>query len=118
VLRALWLVLPCLLIALAGPVAQADDRQYDLKQVEPRTGSLFRRYEVQGSKVPINKRYDEFTEEEKKLIKELYEHIGPGDEPPFPADGLKPIFDAVRQAQNKLLVKGQLILLVTVAPSG
>jgi len=44
--------------------------------------------------------------------------MGPGDEPPFPVDGMKPIFNAVKKAQYKLKARGELNLAVTVGPDG
>lgn len=107
-----------LLVALCCSAAQADDRQYNIKQDEPRTGSMIRRYEIQGSTLPINKRYHELSAGEREFLNSMYENIRPGDEPPFPAEGLKPIYDSVRKAQQKLLVTGKLILVVTVDSSG
>ena len=110
--------LSSLVVALYCPVALPADRQYDIKQDKPRTGSVVRRYEVRNSTLPINKRFHELNASERELLNSLYENIQPGDEPPFPAEGLKTIYDAVGKAQQKLLVSGTLILVVTVSPSG
>jgi hypothetical protein len=44
-----------------------------------------------------------------------YESIAPGDEPPFPLDGLKPV---VWKGQAKLLGTGELFLIATVEANG
>jgi outer membrane biosynthesis protein TonB len=56
--------------------------------------------------------------EERDAIHRYYEKIETGDEPPFPAEGLRPVHGAVAKAQQKLLVTGQLILLASVGPDG
>jgi hypothetical protein len=91
--------------------------EYGIK-ADPQTGSNIRRYAVKATGIPINRRYDELTQEQKAIINAWYERIDPGDEPPFPARGLKPILDAVRQAQQKLLVSGELLLYASIDPAG
>lgn len=98
--------------------AQTSKSEFGIREEEPRTGSMIKRYIVYGSALPVNKRYHEFTPEEKALLNQFYEKIEPGDEPPFPVDGLRPILEAVQKAQAKLLVQGDLILLVEVAANG
>lgn len=72
-----------------------------------------------GGIVPCDKRYAaELTPEQQAAVTALYEQIGPGDEPPYPADGLAPIFKAVAAAQQKLQVTGSLTMAVQVNPQG
>jgi hypothetical protein len=44
--------------------------------------------------------------------------VEPGDEPPFPADGLAPLYDTIRLGQQKLKVRGDLEVAVTVGSGG
>ena len=108
----------CLASAQWHGVAQTSKPEYGIREDTPRTGSMIRRYNVEGSSVPINKRYSEFTAEEKDRLNRYYETMVDGDEPPFPIDGLRPVYDAIRKAQAKLLVTGNLRLLVTVDSNG
>ncbi|HUR88098.1 MAG TPA: hypothetical protein VMZ74_03335 [Ramlibacter sp.] len=98
-------------------LAQTSAPQYTVNE-EPPTGSAIRRTITSPAQVPINKRYDELTLEEKQSLNQNYESMGPGDEPPFPAYGLKPIYTAVGRVQQKLLVKGDLLLFATVDQEG
>lgn len=66
----------------------------------------------------MNRRYHELTDAERQVVNEFYEDVAPGDEPPFPADGLKPIIQAVYKAQRKLQVEGELKLIVSVDANG
>jgi len=108
----------CLLGLSLSSHAQSQKPEYGIKEDQPTTGSSIKRYVVTGSVVPINKRYGEFTAEEKATLNQYYESIAQGDEPPFPAEGLRPIYDAVRKAQAKLLVNGDLTMLATVSAEG
>jgi hypothetical protein len=48
----------------------------------------------------------------------MYEAIPEGDEPPFPLEGIKPIFNVVKKAQSKRAARGQLDLAVMVGADG
>ena len=104
-------------------VAQAHSQslppaEYGIKQDQPTIGSNIRRYAVKPGRIPINRRYAELTAEERAIVHAPYENIAPGDEPPFPVDGLRPLFDAIRKGQRYLLVKGSLRLVATVDSNG
>ena len=102
----------------ASVAAQTSVPQYGIKEDQPRTGSNIRRYLVEGRRIPNNKRYDELTADEKASVNRYYERIEPGDEPPFPTDGLRPIDSALLKAQAKLLVSGELFLVASVGTDG
>lgn len=110
-------IVACALLAAA---AVADDAppQYNLKEDGPRTGSRLREVQTSGFQVPINRRYDQLSAEEKAKVHAQYEGLREGDEPPFPADGLKPLYDAIRNAQNKLMADGMLTLIADVNEQG
>ena len=99
-------------------VAQTSLPQYGIKEDQPRTGSIIKRNLVFGRRVPNNKRYDELTADEKASVKGYYEQMEPGDEPPFPTDGLRSIDSALLKAQAKLLISGELTLVASVDADG
>jgi hypothetical protein len=99
-------------------VAQTTEPEYAIKQDRPLAGSHIRRDAVRGKALPINRTYQQLSPEQRALVHSWYESIPPGDEPPFPAEGTKPVHDAVRKGQAKLLVKGELMLIATVEASG
>src|ERR1044072_1103925 len=80
------------------------------------TGTILKRDIKWESKIPLNKTYGELTPEQKAELHKMYETLKPGDEPPFPAEGIKPIFSAVKKAQRVLKARGQLDMKVTVGP--
>jgi hypothetical protein len=100
-------------------LAQTSPPEYTIRG-EPHTpiGSALRPTLASGGNLPFNKTYDELTVEEKETLNKCYESMGPGDEPPFPARGLKPFYTAVIKVQQKLGVWGMLTLVATVNPEG
>ena len=106
------------LAALTASACLAQPSQYGIKDRDPPTGSHIRRNITEGSHIPIHKTYSELSPEEREAVHRYYEKIEPGDEPPFPAEGLRPIHSAVAAAQQKLLVTGQLVLVASVGPDG
>ena len=111
-----------LLLALGGvatpPLWAQPSPQYNIKDRDPPTGSNIRRNITEGSRIPINRTYGEMSPEEKEAVHSYYEKIETGDEPPFPAEGLRPVHDAIAKAQQTLLVTGQLMLVASVGPDG
>lgn len=109
---------------LGGPGLHAQDPpapapEYNIRQSEPSTGTLIRRNLMRGGGVPVNRKYHELTTEEKAIVHQMYEHIAPGDEPPFPAEGMAPVHIAINRLQNALRIRtGDMILIATVAPDG
>ena len=71
-----------------------------------------------NSKIPLNKTYGQLSAGQKAHLHAMYESLAPGDEPPFPEEGIKPIFVAVRDAQATYKAHGELNMAVTVGPDG
>lgn len=67
--------------------------------------------------LPLNRRYAELDPAEKALVRARYDNMPAADEPPFPADGLLPIFQAV-QTGPRLPALGQLTLVADVDSLG
>jgi hypothetical protein len=68
--------------------------------------------------ITFDKRYSELTAEQKDRLKSQYERMGPEDEPPFPINGLGPIYTAIAAAQQKLMIEGALSVAVEVNSLG
>jgi hypothetical protein len=82
------------------------------------TGTILKKDIKWSSPIPLDKTYDELTPEQKTALNAMYESLREGDEPPFPAEGIKPIFSAVKKAQRILQARGELNMAVTVGPDG
>ena len=107
------------LVAHLPARAESAGPQYVVRQSEPSIGTNIPRPVISGSTIPLNRRYDELTQEEKAAVRGLYESMDPADEPPFPVDGLKPLYTAIQQAhERRFHVRGEMTLVATVGPTG
>jgi len=107
--------------ALASAAQAADPLPppvYSIKQDVPSIGSNIPRKVATSSEIPLNRRYSELTPAEQDLVKSRYEAMMPLDEPPYPVDGLLPLFNAVRKVQDKVLAQGELSMFVDVDAQG
>lgn len=100
---------------------QSASKEKTLREASSETGSILRKTDdnvVWSSKIPPNKTYAQLTPEQKNYFHSMYESVAPGDEPPFPLEGMKPIIAAITKAQAKRRAHGTLSLAVTVGPDG
>jgi hypothetical protein len=82
-----------------------------------RTGSHIAR-NVAFSPLPFDKRYGDLSAAQKDVVRGAYEHLAEGDEPPFPAYGLSPIFRLVARLDPTLVKPGPLKATVMVGADG
>lgn len=116
--RALPIALTLLAAVSSLPAIPADPApQYSIKR-GPAAGSLIPRDAVTGFRLPLNLRYAELSEADKAYVRGWYESMKPGDEPPYPANGLKPVLEKVAAVQQKLRVEGLLELDATIDTAG
>jgi hypothetical protein len=115
---ALAQLLAC--IGLTGALAEETTSQpryslrtNDVYQSSSSTTSLSR-----GAPYPLKKRYSDFTQEEKASMRAMYEGMPDGDEPPFPAAGMRYIVDDVATIAGKLDAKGFVSIHVNVDAKG
>jgi len=123
----------CLLIAVsAGLFVNAEAQQREtaassataiaptrnFNEATQDTGTIIRKDIKWRSKIPLDKTYGQLTPEQRDALHAMYESLAPGDEPAFPEEGIKPIFDIVKKAQHILQARGELNMAVTVGPDG
>lgn len=76
------------------------------------------RRSIPATPLPANKRYADLTPEERAVLKSDWLPMPESDEPPFPARGLRPLYDGLIKAQARLLVEGALSVVARVGPTG
>jgi hypothetical protein len=96
--------------------ASAPSRNYTTPSQD--TGTIIKKEIRWESKIPLDKTYEQLTPEQKDELHKMYVSLAPGDEPPFPLDGIKPIFSAIKKAQRIRQARGELNMAVTVGPDG
>jgi hypothetical protein len=82
------------------------------------TGTLLKKRLRWTSSIPLNKTYEQLSPEQKAEFRSLYVSLPDGDEPPYPVQGIKPLFNAIQKGQDVMQVRGQLDFVTTVGPDG
>lgn len=118
-MRLLAMLVVVSLLSWSSSLPAQDQRpaRYSLKQEQADTGSNIKRSIATGG-IPFDKRYSELTPEQQAMVKSQYEQLGPNDEPPYPLNGLAPIYRLIAAGQNKFLVRGNLTIAVEVNNQG
>ncbi len=120
--RALLLIslglFPGLIIPYASGADDLPGEEYAIRETVPQTGTRIKQKIVWGSSIPINRTYSQLTDEQKQQVHALYEQIAPGDEPPFPMDGLRPILLAIWKGHAVRAITGKLTLVADVDATG
>ena len=109
----------CLLAAVSAfAIHSAQAQSPNWSPATGSTGTILKQEIRWNSKIPLDKTYGELTPEQKAELHKMYELLKPGDEPPFPAEGIKPIFTTIKKAQRVIQARGQIDMKVTVGPDG
>jgi Zn-dependent M32 family carboxypeptidase len=97
-------------------VAVAPTRNF----IEPtqETGTIIKKDLKWNSIIPLDKKFDQLTPEEMTALRAMYQSLPEDYEPPFPVEGLQPIFNNLKKAQHLLQARGKLLMAVTVGPDG
>jgi len=82
------------------------------------TGTMLKKRLRWTSPIPLNKAWSELTPEQQAEFRAQYQSIRDGDEPPFPVQGLKPVFSAIQKGQDVMQARGVLDFTVSVGPDG
>lgn len=104
------------LVCQAAAAQDAPERRYRLKEL---TLDSHIPYEyARGVGYPLDRAYKRFTEREKQAFKDFYEPMLPDDEPPFPAEGLKPVIQKLSRLVGLLKIEGEVVLHITINAQG
>jgi hypothetical protein len=112
------LTFTCLLMAVVAAANAQSDTKFSMKDSEEHTGSHIKRDIGHSSSLPFDKSYQELTPEQQAIVKANYESMGPGDEPPYPAKGLAPLYRVASQALSARREYGLLEMSVVVGADG
>lgn len=102
----------------ATPATDLPPAEYSMLQSQAMVGSNIRKEVAWSTAVPMNRTYAQMTATERAQVHDLYERIEPGDEPPFPAEGIKPIVTALWKAQMRRQALGLLTVVADVDATG
>ncbi len=103
-------------------LATADEtpapKKYSLKALDSTFATPYSPKMATNSLIPFDKTYAELSNEEKRLVRSQYEGMGELDEPPFPKNGLAPLYRAVADGQQRRLAEGDLSIIVDIDSTG
>ena len=99
-------------------MAQSAPTDYTIREDEPHRSPRILNTVLRSESVALNKRYHELSAADRGKLHSWWESVPEGDEPPFPAHGLKPIHSAMLKAQSMLSAEGDLYLIATVDGNG
>jgi hypothetical protein len=117
--RLFFLLLPFVVSGYcASSAAQTDAPIYSLRETHASTGSNIRVTATPDYIVPINRRYAELTANEKTLLIQQFPNWIEGDEPPYPVDGVKPLFEVLRRTREFIKQSGEFHMSVLVNEKG
>lgn len=102
-------------ILITTTVAAAQ-KQYKLLG-EPRVGSKFRPVEVM-SPIPFDKNYQQLSDEQKEIFRSFYGGLKDSEQPPFPKDGTKTIYEPIIEAHDLVARGGTLFLIAMINEKG
>ena len=110
------------LIFFAGTIlpsfAQKDQPIYSLREAYASTGSNIRVQATPEYIVPINRRYEELTSEDKMKLRRIFPHLHADEEPPFPQDGMMKLFEVIRKTREHIKHTGNFHMSVLVDEKG
>jgi hypothetical protein len=73
---------------------------------------------IQGLEVPPDRSYAQLTPEQKQVVRAHYPGMSGNDEPPYPIQGTKPIYEAIEELHEDHKAQGVVQLVVNVDSEG
>ncbi|WP_338848046.1 hypothetical protein V8J88_04435 [Massilia sp. W12] len=110
-----------LLLKFSASIGIAADKpsEYNLNEGgDIRSAFPFPYESIKNSNISLNKSWDELPEKEKNIVRGYYEKMPAGDEPPFPLEGLMPLYTAFSGAHRKMGIAGDLNLIARIGSDG
>jgi hypothetical protein len=101
----------------AAPARSKPENTFQQRQAEPNTGTLLAKTEVRSA-LPSNVGWDGLTPEQKDIVRGRYPALEPGDDPPYPVNGLVEFNRLILAAAGKFNARGLLRLNVLVGADG
>ena len=102
--------------ASVAPLSKYQDYSMATEPVD--TGTKIKFYDVSGGTVPYRKGWDGMNKDEQRAIRQHYQMLHEGDEPPYPVGGTAQIYQAMAEGQKQVLTDGLLRMNVLVDSSG
>jgi hypothetical protein len=113
-----WMLTTCAILSPDLATSQSASGDTNVKEAVPETGTRINRTIASSQRFPLNKKWSELSEEDRAVFRSQYEDMPDTDEPPYPIDGMAPIFRQLSVEAGRAAVYGVFIIDVTVNPQG
>jgi hypothetical protein len=114
----LWMLMTCAVLSPDITLSQSPSADTNVKEDVPGTGTRINRTIASSQRFPLNKKWSELSEEDRAAFRSQYEDMPDTDEPPYPIDGMAPIFRQLSIDAGRAGVYGVFEIDVTVNPQG
>ena len=112
------LILLAALLSTAVPSLAEKMPKLNYKEELAITGTHIRRDALLDSWLPLNQTYAEMSPENRQKLRAIYSPLAPDDEPPFPARGLGPSIQQLREVHRRIGGPGEMKLILSVDAEG
>jgi hypothetical protein len=112
------MLMTCAVLSPDMALSQNASPDTNVKQTDPGTGTRINRTIASSQSFPLNKKWSELSEHDRAVFRSQYEDMPDTDEPPYPIDGMAPIFRQLSVEAGRAGVYGVFIIDVTVNPQG
>ena len=112
------LILLAALLCTAVPSLAEKMPKLNYKEELAITGTHIRRDALLDSWLPLNQTYAEMSPENRQKLRAIYSSLAPDDEPPFPARGLGPSIQQLREVHRRIGGPGEMKLILSVDAEG
>lgn len=114
----LWLLITCSILSPEMALSQSPSANTSVKEAAPETGTRVPRTIASSQRFPLSKKWSELSQEDRAAFRSQYEDMPDTDEPPYPVDGMAPIFQQLSIEAGRAHVYGEFVIDVTVNPHG
>ena len=106
----LWMLMTYAILSPEIALSQSPSADTNVKETAPETGTMIKRTIASSQRFPINKKWSELSEEDRAVLRSQYEDMPDTDEPPYPIDGMAPIFRQLSVEAGRAGVYGVFVI--------
>ncbi len=115
--KSLWAsIASILLLGACAELPTGSVGDHALKEANYGYGEIFTLQAF--APLPLDKRYDELTADQKGMLRSWYKNLGPDDEPPYPEQGLQDLYEKLIGAHHGYQVYGQIFVVAHIDALG
>jgi hypothetical protein len=114
----LWMMVASAILSPYIGLSESPSDDTNVKEAAPETGTRINRTIASSQSFPLNKKWAELSEKDRAAFRSQYEDMPDTDEPPYPLEGMAPIFQQLSVEAGRAGVYGEFIIDVTVNPKG